>query len=104
MGDLQIGLGIGVALGIGIGMLIIIVIGEGRLNVKQPINKTVKKDVEKVVDKVSLDELKKKTEDGKPVAYCRCWRSKNFPYCDGSHAAWNKESGDNTGPLLVTGK
>lgn len=40
--DLQIGLGIGVALGVGIGMLIIIVIGEGRLNVKQKINKSVR--------------------------------------------------------------
>jgi hypothetical protein len=39
--DMQIGLGIGIALGIGIGMLIIIIIGEGRLNVKQQINKTV---------------------------------------------------------------
>ena len=31
----------------------------------------------------------------------RCWKSKKFPYCDGSHAKHNKETGDNTGPLII---
>ena len=35
--------------------------------------------------------------------YCRCWKSKTFPYCDGSHAKHNKETGDNVGPLIVKG-
>lgn len=35
------------------------------------------------------------------VAYCRCWRSKTFPYCDGSHVKHNKSTGDNTGPLVI---
>ena len=42
----------------------------------------------------------KKSDKG-VVAYCRCWRSKKFPYCDGAHAAHNKKSGDNTGPLVI---
>mmetsp|Transcript_43472 Transcript_43472/g.98254 ORF Transcript_43472/g.98254 Transcript_43472/m.98254 type:complete len:107 (-) Transcript_43472:287-607(-) len=102
--DMQIGLGIGAILGIGIGMLIIIVIGEGNLNVKQRINKKVKLNEAKVVDKATLEDLADRTKDGKPVAFCRCWKSKTFPYCDGSHASWNTEAKDNTGPLLVVGK
>ena len=35
------------------------------------------------------------------VTYCRCWRSKTFPMCDGSHVKHNKETGDNTGPLVI---
>ncbi len=101
--DLQIGLGIGIAMGIGIGMLIMIVMGEGRLTVKQHLNPKIKKSEPKVVDKVTLAAVSEKSKDGKPVAFCRCWRSKNFPYCDGSHATWNGESGDNIGPLLVMG-
>jgi len=27
-----------------------------------------------------------------------------FPLCDGSHNAWNKETGDNIGPLVITNK
>ena len=36
--------------------------------------------------------------------FCRCWKSKKFPYCDGSHAKHNEETGDNTGPLIVKRK
>ena len=28
-------------------------------------------------------------QESKSVAYCRCTRSKNLPFCDGSHAATN---------------
>ena len=31
----------------------------------------------------------------------RCWKSKKFPYCDGSHAKHNTVTGDNVGPLIV---
>ena len=31
----------------------------------------------------------------------RCWKSKKFPYCDGSHAKHNSLTGDNVGPLII---
>ena len=40
---------------------------------------------------------------GKQVAFCRCWISQNFPYCDGSHRKLNEE-GDHVGPVIVTVK
>jgi len=55
------------------------------------------------VDKTTIAELEGRTADGKPVAFCRCWRSTKFPYCDGSHTQWNEQAKDNIGPLLVTG-
>ena len=36
--------------------------------------------------------------------FCRCWKSKKFPYCDGSHTKHNEETGDNVGPLIVKKK
>jgi CDGSH-type Zn-finger protein len=35
------------------------------------------------------------------VALCRCWQSSKFPYCDGSHHQYNKEHGDDLGPIIV---
>jgi len=61
-------------------------------------NTMVKLDSPKVVDKV-----KPEFKDGK-IVMCRCWKSKTFPYCDGSHAAHNKETGDNVGPLIILEK
>jgi CDGSH-type Zn-finger protein len=63
-------------------------------------------------------------EDSGKKVFCRCWKSKTFPLCDGSHVAvrWasvcacccargsravshppqhNKATGDNLGPLIV---
>ncbi|MES1903748.1 MAG: CDGSH iron-sulfur domain-containing protein 2 [Paramarteilia canceri] len=59
------------------------------------VNNSIKKTENKVVDhlKISKDEGSK--------AFCRCWQSDNFPYCDGSHNDFNQETGDNLGPLLV---
>ena len=37
------------------------------------------------------------------VALCRCWRSKTFPLCDGSHRALNEEQTHPVGPIIVTG-
>jgi len=31
------------------------------------------------------------------IALCRCWQSKNFPYCDGAH----KHLGEKLGPVIV---
>ncbi|CAH3014115.1 unnamed protein product [Porites evermanni] len=58
------------------------------------VNKTEQKEKEKVADIIQIEDLGEKT------AFCRCWKSKKFPYCDGSHNQHNKETGDNVGPLV----
>lgn len=62
---------------------------------KSHINTKVKKDEPKVVDNFDVEDL------GNKSVFCRCWKSKKFPYCDGAHAAHNKECGDNIGPLII---
>ncbi|XP_012061131.1 PREDICTED: probable tubulin polyglutamylase TTLL9 [Atta cephalotes] len=64
----------------------------GRVNLK------VKKDIPKVVDTVDIEDISEK------AVFCRCWRSENWPYCDGTHGRHNKECNDNVGPLIVTKK
>jgi CDGSH-type Zn-finger protein len=59
------------------------------------VNASIKKDCPKVVDTVEIEDLGDKT------AFCRCWKSKKFPLCDGSHAQHNKDTGDNLGPLCI---
>ena len=54
-----------------------------------------------VVHKCPLPEMEDMCKDKGLVAMCRCWKSGNMPYCDGSHAKHNKETGDNVGPLLL---
>lgn len=34
---------------------------------------------------------------GEVISLCRCWQSKNFPLCDGSH----KQCEDEKGPLVI---
>ncbi|KAK4533745.1 hypothetical protein CCYA_CCYA19G4627 [Cyanidiococcus yangmingshanensis] len=46
----------------------------------------------------------KELTQGDKFPACRCWQSKKFPMCDGSHATYNKETGDSVGPLVVTVK
>lgn len=41
--------------------------------------------------------------EGKTVAFCRCWQSGKFPYCDGTHRTVNAETGDSVGPVIVKG-
>lgn len=62
------------------------------------VNPCIKKDVNKVVDTVEMEDLSEK------AVFCRCWRSKNWPYCDGSHGQHNTDTGDNVGPLVVNKK
>ena len=59
------------------------------------INPGVKKDQPKVVDNIDVEDL------GDKSVFCRCWRSKKFPYCDGAHAIHNNKTGDNVGPLII---
>merc|ERR1711871_97071 len=54
----------------------------------------------KRVDFANVNEVRTKAKT-KPVSICRCYKSKAFPYCDGSHRAHNAETGDNVGPLIV---
>ncbi|XP_030758233.1 CDGSH iron-sulfur domain-containing protein 2 homolog [Sitophilus oryzae] len=58
-------------------------------------NKIVQLSNPKVVDTIDVEDISEK------AAFCRCWKSKNWPYCDGSHANHNKETGDNIGPVIV---
>ncbi|XP_003487364.1 CDGSH iron-sulfur domain-containing protein 2 homolog [Bombus impatiens] len=60
------------------------------------VNPNIKKDVNKVVDTVDIEDITEK------AAFCRCWRSKNWPYCDGAHGRHNQETNDNVGPLVIT--
>ena len=59
------------------------------------VNKNIQKDLAKIATPVDIEDL------GDQTAFCRCWRTKNWPYCDGSHNQHNKCTGDNVGPLIV---
>ena len=48
------------------------------------------------------DLVQDKYKDKSKIALCRCWKSKKFPYCDGSHREYNQISGDNVGPAILT--
>lgn len=38
-----------------------------------------------------------KLQPGEAVHLCRCWQSKTFPFCDGTH----KQLPNNQGPVIV---
>jgi CDGSH-type Zn-finger protein len=44
----------------------------------------------KRVDMVDFDAIMAKVKAGEKVSLCRCYKSKSFPYCDGSHNSHNK--------------
>ena len=46
-------------------------------------------------------ELEISNIEDKKIALCRCWKSKKFPYCDGSHREYNSQTGDNLGPIIL---
>jgi len=76
-------------------------IAKGHCSKKSPktiLNPDIQKENAKVVHSFDIEDI------GEKAAFCRCWRSKKFPYCDGSHNAHNEESGDNVGPLCIQRK
>lgn len=66
--------------------------GKGRVNSSVDLSNP------KIVTSVDIEDL------GNKAVFCRCWKSKKFPYCDGSHNKHNEECGDNVGPLIVKRK
>ncbi|XP_077867907.1 CDGSH iron-sulfur domain-containing protein 2 homolog A-like [Saccoglossus kowalevskii] len=62
------------------------------------VNRRIQKDVPKVVNMVDIEDI------GEKVSYCRCWKSKKFPYCDGSHNKHNEDCQDNVGPIVLKRK
>nr|XP_005995160.1 PREDICTED: CDGSH iron-sulfur domain-containing protein 1 [Latimeria chalumnae] len=65
---------------------------------KSRVNLEIRQDSPKVVHSFDMEDI------GSKAVYCRCWRSKEFPYCDGSHTQHNEETGDNVGPLIIKRK
>jgi len=60
------------------------------------VNTTYMLDSKKVAETFNIEDLGDKT------VFCRCWKSKKFPLCDGSHGKHNQACGDNLGPVIVT--
>ncbi|XP_063990574.1 CDGSH iron-sulfur domain-containing protein 2 homolog [Diachasmimorpha longicaudata] len=69
-----------------------------KIALRAKVNHKIKKDVAKVVDMVDVEDITEKT------VFCRCWRSENWPYCDGAHGPHNQSSCDNVGPLVINKK
>ncbi|GAB0092511.1 CDGSH iron-sulfur domain-containing protein 2 homolog [Sergentomyia squamirostris] len=70
----------------------------GRPQPSAQANHKIRKNEAKVVDNIDIEDIAEK------AAFCRCWKSANWPYCDGSHGQHNKETGDNLGPVVVRKK
>ncbi|MEQ2208454.1 hypothetical protein XENOCAPTIV_000621 [Xenoophorus captivus] len=65
---------------------------------KGHVNVGISKDSPKVVHSFDMEDI------GTKAVYCRCWKSKKFPFCDGAHTKHNEETGDNVGPLIIKKK
>mmetsp|Transcript_13066 Transcript_13066/g.36760 ORF Transcript_13066/g.36760 Transcript_13066/m.36760 type:complete len:511 (+) Transcript_13066:286-1818(+) len=53
------------------------------------------------VDVLDIEEVAKKVNEGGVVSICRCYHSKKFPLCDGSHMKHNETTGDNVAPAVI---
>lgn len=62
------------------------------------VNPDIQKDQQKVANTLDVEDI------GDKISLCRCWRSKKFPVCDGTHNTYNKAYGDNVGPVTITKK
>lgn len=94
---------VSLTVGVGVGVVIMAIIrrfGPSECS-SSHINPSIQKSEPKVATMCALKDVEDILKDKPAAAYCRCWRSKTFPMCDGSHAAFNKETGDNTGPLVI---
>lgn len=94
---------VSIAVGVGIGAILVLLFGGGGKSSNGQINLEIQKDQAKVATVCPLKDIEDLVDssDKDVVAYCRCWKSKTFPKCDGSHVKHNKETGDNTGPLVI---
>merc|ERR1712096_304250 len=85
----------------GVAGVVGLVSGQMFLKRQERINNRVEMEKPKVVNIIEADEFRKQAGEKGKVVFCRCWKSKSFPYCDGSHNKHNTEVGDNVGPLIV---
>eukprot|EP00009_Paramoeba_aestuarina_P009107 CAMPEP_0201520934 /NCGR_PEP_ID=MMETSP0161_2-20130828/13403_1 /ASSEMBLY_ACC=CAM_ASM_000251 /TAXON_ID=180227 /ORGANISM="Neoparamoeba aestuarina, Strain SoJaBio B1-5/56/2" /LENGTH=106 /DNA_ID=CAMNT_0047919463 /DNA_START=80 /DNA_END=400 /DNA_ORIENTATION=+ len=92
-----------IAVGLGIGLALAHLLLNKNDKGSGQINHKIQKNEPKVATVCQLKDIEDSVNGSEKgvVAYCRCWKSSKFPYCDGSHVAHNKETGDNTGPLVV---
>ena len=70
-----------------------------RIAEQTQINCSIKKEEKLVREMIDISEVFK--GDKKMVAFCRCWKSAKFPFCDGAHNQHNRTTGDNIGPIVV---
>jgi len=63
-----------------------------------PMNYDIRLEAEKVYDIIDVEDLGEKTN------LCRCWRSKKWPFCDGTHNKHNLETGDNVASVIIQNK
>ncbi|XP_055639459.1 CDGSH iron-sulfur domain-containing protein 2 homolog [Toxorhynchites rutilus septentrionalis] len=71
---------------------------EARPKPVKKFNRKIRMSEAKVVDMIDIEDIAEK------AAFCRCWKSNNWPYCDGSHGSHNKECEDNLGPVVLQRK
>ena len=56
----------------------------------------------KRVEIIDIEDITAEVAEIGEAKFCRCWKSASFPFCDGSHDGHNMETGDNTGPVVLT--